>query len=286
LGARFRIRLPLTLSIVEAMLLTAGGTLYAVPHGTALAVARVERARLTAGGDISIRYQDEDYRVLSLVSVLEARGSRCPHRPPPNRRWLPVLLVHAKEQRLALQVDSLIGSQRVMVKPIGPPLGALRWLSGGTLLPDGRVALLLDLTAVLRGGALPGSREGDGTLRMLLVNPSATATRLADALRGRTGVHLQTARGDAQVQERMQRALPDLILLDGDAPDEDAMDIAGRLRADERLQQVPILLVIGEADAALQGKALAAGIDRVLVAPVDEALLTAEVDTLLRAPRP
>jgi chemosensory pili system protein ChpA (sensor histidine kinase/response regulator) len=285
LGVSFTIRLPLTLSIVEALLLTAGGTLYAVPHGSALAVARVERERLAAGGEVSVRYGGEDYQVRSLVASLEAQGGRPSRRPLPKRRWLPVLLVRAGSQRIALQVDSLIGSQRVMIKPIGPPLGALRWLSGGTLLADGRVALLLDVMALLRQGAPPGSAVAGGTPRLLLMKPSAAARRLADVLRQRIALHVRTAGSHAQAQDLLRRALPDLVILDADTSGAQVLDVADRLRADQRLQQVPIVLIAAEADAALQAQALAAGIDRVLVQPLDEDMLATELEALLRVQR-
>lgn len=285
-GVSFKIRLPLTLSIAEALLMTAGGTLYAVPHGTILAVARVPREQVVAGGEVSVRYQDEDYRVLSLADTLEARGKRLLRRAPPNRRWLPVLLVQAGSDRVAVQVDTLIGSQRVMIKPIGPPLGALRWLNGGTLLADGRVALLLDLTAVLRADAAGDAGPREHSLRLLLMNPGTAAQRLGGTLRARTALHMRTARNETQAQELIDRAMPDLVLLDAAADDADPVALARRLRADERLARVPVLLVADDADAALQAEACAAGIDRVLVEPVDEDALVAGIETLLRASRP
>jgi chemosensory pili system protein ChpA (sensor histidine kinase/response regulator) len=75
-----------------------------------------------------------------------------------ERLWLPLLLVRTAEQRLALQVDSLIGTQRIVVKPLESQLSGVRWLNGETILPDGRVATILDLLALARSTAAQAYR--------------------------------------------------------------------------------------------------------------------------------
>ena len=67
--------------------------------------------------------------------------------------WLPFHLVRTAEQRLALQVDSLIGTQRIVVNPVESKLSG--GLNGGTILPDGRVATILYLLALARSPAVP-----------------------------------------------------------------------------------------------------------------------------------
>ncbi|HYN77031.1 MAG TPA: ATP-binding protein, partial [Lamprocystis sp. (in: g-proteobacteria)] len=151
LGTSVSIRLPLTRAILNVFLVGVGDQTYAVPHATVEGAARIGRDDLAAiyqGQRRDFEHNGHTYRVAHLGGLLDSQG------PPVlgERRWLPLLLAHLGEQRVALQVDTLTESTRVIVKPLAGPLAALHWLAGGTILPDGRVALILDPLALLRGG--------------------------------------------------------------------------------------------------------------------------------------
>lgn len=290
-GVAFSVRLPLTLSLVDALLVNAGGSLFALPHASLLAVARVERARLVeaqADQPISVGYRDNLYRVVSLAAVLHSGhpGGGSGRRPPPlpRRRWLPVVLVHAAGQRVAFQIDGLAGSQRVMVKPIGPPLGALRWLLGGTLLADGRVALLLDLLALIRVGALADAPPLPGPTRprrLLAVGESPLLRRCARGLLGRDDLKVMTATDGDEMHLLLRRELPDLLLLEAGVDAGDGLALAERVRRDARLRQVPIIMLAALDDDSVRDHALGLGVDRLLVAPFDDAALGAEIAAVL-----
>jgi len=225
-GARFSVRLPLTLSIVEALLVSAADTLLAVPHGTALAVARVERERLIAG-DALVTYRGEVFPVEPIERALNPGAVPT----PPQQRWLPVLLVAAGAERVAFQVDLLLESQRVVVKPLGPPLAALRWLSGGTVLPDGRVALLADLPALLRALRQPqAASPADTRPRVLVVDDSETVRRVAQRLLARENMAVTTARDGIEAQVMLRSRQPDLLLVDLDMPRLDGFQVIARAR--------------------------------------------------------
>jgi chemosensory pili system protein ChpA (sensor histidine kinase/response regulator) len=156
-GAAFTMRLPLTLAMIDALLVTLGDVTYAVPHASIEGVARIPRADLDqcySSLTQEFTYLGEDYRIMHLAGLLD------PDTMPDlgERLWLPLLLVRTAEQRLALQVESLIGTQRIVVKPLESQFSGVRWLNGETILPDGRVATILDLLALARSTAAQAYR--------------------------------------------------------------------------------------------------------------------------------
>jgi chemosensory pili system protein ChpA (sensor histidine kinase/response regulator) len=275
---RFRIRLPLTLSIVEVLLVSAADTLLAVPHGTALAVARVAREQLIAG-DAAVEYRGEHFPVEPMERALNPGAVPS----PPQQRWLPVLLVATGAERAALQVDALLETQRVMVKPIGPPLAALRWLSGGTVLPDGRVALLADLPALLRllrqqrAGEVPRERRPV----VLVVDDSETVRRVAQRLLARENMEVVTARDGVEAQVMLRRRQPDLLLVDLDMPRLNGLELTRWVRGSDDLRRLPVIMITSMVGDAERAQALAAGVDRFVAKPFAEEELLAQIEALL-----
>jgi chemosensory pili system protein ChpA (sensor histidine kinase/response regulator) len=276
-GARFSVRLPLTLSIVEALLVSAADTLLAVPHGTALAVARVERERLIAG-DALVTYRGEVFPVEPIERALNPGAVPT----PPQQRWLPVLLVAAGAERVAFQVDLLLESQRVVVKPLGPPLAALRWLSGGTVLPDGRVALLADLPALLRALRQPqAASPADTRPRVLVVDDSETVRRVAQRLLARENMAVTTARDGIEAQVMLRSRQPDLLLVDLDMPRMNGLELTRWVRDSDDLRRLPIIMITSMAADPQRAEALAAGVDRFVAKPFAEDELMAQIESLL-----
>jgi chemosensory pili system protein ChpA (sensor histidine kinase/response regulator) len=276
-GARFRVRLPLTLSIVEALLVSAADTLLAIPHGTALAVARVAREQLNAG-DAVVEYRGERFPVEPIEHALNPTGAPS----PPQQRWLPVLLVAAGTERVAFQVDAVLDTQRVMVKPIGPPLAALRWLSGGTVLPDGRVALLADLPALLR--ALRQRRTEAPVERrpvVLVVDDSETVRRVAQRLLARENMEVLSARDGVEAQVMLRRREPDLLLVDLDMPRMNGLELTRWVRGSDELRRLPVIMITSMVGDAERAEALAAGVDRFVTKPFAEDELLAQIESLL-----
>ena len=153
-GTSFTIRLPFTLAITDSLLVTLGDEIYAVPHSSMDGVVRIsldELRAIYAGEQEVFRYGDRDYSVRYLGSML---GTQVPHLDE-ALRWLPLLLVRSGEHRVAIQVDGLLGNRQIVVKSIGAQLSTVRWFTGGTILADGQIALILDVNSLVRMDSAP-----------------------------------------------------------------------------------------------------------------------------------
>lgn len=286
-GAHFTIRLPLTLAIIEAFLVSAGDNIYAVPHSTVEGVARISRDQLSGilqGKATSFSHREQTYKVVSLVSVLD------PAQEPElgERRWLPLLLARVGEQRVALHVDALIESQRILVKPLGPQLAGVRWLSGGTILPDGRVAMILDALALLRSGAVQNYRPVETASEVaeqptcvLVVDDSLTVRRVTSRLLRRQNIEVLTAKDGVEALTLLDERTPDLLLLDIEMPRMDGYELTRHIRRSERLRHLPIIMITSRTNTKHRDYAMQLGVDRYLGKPYQESELLSEIHSLL-----
>ncbi len=140
IGTRFTIRIPLTLSIVESLLISSAGRTFALPVLSIRRISEVTAEDLTASGSRLFASLDgEPLRVLAL-SELFGDASRS------DGAEQFFLIEHASGKgHFAIAAEQIIGRQDVVVKSLGDFVGRIPGISGGTILGDGRVALLLDV---------------------------------------------------------------------------------------------------------------------------------------------
>lgn len=287
-GARFTIRLPLTLAIIDAFLVSVGDTVYAVPHSTVEGLARINREELLAiYADPTKTYtvRGHRYRVAYLGQALETNG---PEPELGERRWLPVLLARIGDQRVALQADTLLESQRILVKPLGPQLAGVRWLSGGTILPDGRVALILDALALVRSGAireqapvLISPEPASESVCVMVVDDSLTVRRVTSRLLRRQNMEVLTAKDGVEALTLLDERIPDVVLLDVEMPRMDGYELTRHIRRSERLKDLPIIMITSRTGAKHRDYATQLGVNRYLGKPYQESQLLEEIGALV-----
>jgi len=287
-GARFTIRLPLTLAIIDAFLVSVGETVYAVPHSTVEGVARISRDELLAiyaEPTKTYTVRGQGYRVAYLGQALETNG---PEPELGERRWLPILLARIGDQRVALQADTLLESQRILVKPLGPQLAGVRWLSGGTILPDGRVALILDALALVRSGAIREQAQvqiapepATESVCVMVVDDSLTVRRVTKRLLQRQNMEVMTAKDGVEALTLLDERIPDVVLLDVEMPRMDGYELTRHIRRSERFKHLPIIMITSRTGAKHRDYATQLGVNRYLGKPYQEAQLLEEINALI-----
>jgi two-component system chemotaxis sensor kinase CheA len=138
-GTTAQIRLPLTLAIVSTLLVEAAGHPYALPLDRVEQTLRLDAdvVRSVAGRRV-LSLRDG---VLPLCAAADALGA-----PSDDERF--AVIVRSGERRLALAVDSLLGQRELVTRPLPPSIGTHAGLSGGAVLADGTIALIVDCDAV------------------------------------------------------------------------------------------------------------------------------------------
>lgn len=145
-GSRFFLRLPLTLAIVQALLVRVGGGIFALPLSSVTETLRVPVA------DIQRLQQQEAILLRGKVLPIVRCSSlfHCESEVPANARDILVVAVKVGERQVGLAVDRLLGEQEVVIKSLGELIGDVPGLSSAAILGDGSVALIVDVPALVQ----------------------------------------------------------------------------------------------------------------------------------------
>ncbi len=141
-GTRFIIRLPLTLSIIKALLVEVGNELYAIPLSSVREVVEISSNNIEMLGNkevVSLR--GELMPFIRLHNILDIDTGSIPDN-------MTVIIVKKGDRSAALLVNSLIGQQDIVIKTLGKYLSGVKIFSGATILGDGSIALILDINNI------------------------------------------------------------------------------------------------------------------------------------------
>jgi two-component system chemotaxis sensor kinase CheA len=265
-GTRVSLLLPLTLALLDAMLVERGGQPFALPLASVLEVLRVE-ATLALGGRESVALRGEPIPLVDLAQAVGAGAAAPPSAPP-------ALVVAATRGRLALVCDRLLGEQRVVVKPLGTLMARVRGYLGAAILGDGRIALILDAAALDReaaGRAAPTpqaepaaaeAREPPTAPTILVVEDSFTVRELQRSILEAAGYRVETARDGAEGWQRVRRDGDiALVVTDVEMPHMDGFALVEAIRADAEHAALPVVIVTARGDDADRRRGLDAGAD-------------------------
>ncbi|CAM3882392.1 chemotaxis protein CheA [Cohnella lubricantis] len=144
-GTRFVIRLPLTLAIITGLLVQVSEKEFILPMSSVAEIIRTEASEIrTVNGNPVVKIRDQIVPIVWLHDAL-----RLP-RGEARRKQIPLVIVGRMEKRLALAVDDLLGNQEVVIKSLGTFIGQADGVSGATILGNGKVAMILDTTSILK----------------------------------------------------------------------------------------------------------------------------------------
>ncbi|WP_136515326.1 chemotaxis protein CheA [Geomonas edaphica] len=147
-GSEFILKLPLTLAIIQSLLVEVEGEVYSIPLASVIETMRVSKKEFhMIGGQEVLKLRDS---VLPLLRLQQAFGVSEVYS---ERDTCYVVIVGVAEKRIGLIVTRLLGQQEVAIKSLGKFLANLPGIGGSTIMGDGRVALIVDPIGLVGGGA-------------------------------------------------------------------------------------------------------------------------------------
>jgi chemosensory pili system protein ChpA (sensor histidine kinase/response regulator) len=293
-GTQFNIRLPLTLSVTQALIVSVQGQQYALPLGAVNAGERIrvkDIKTLLESEQPAYVHDNEEYDFIPLASLLDISLKL----PEQDDAQLPLLLFRSGETRLAFLIDAVKGNREIVIKPIGKQLAHIRVLNGATILGDGRVIFILDLptlTEVAREKRLNNDSDAETLahdleriqhrpLTAMVVDDSITVRKATSNLLVRLGFEVATAKDGVDALSQLQVAQPDIILLDVEMPRMDGFEFASMVRNNVEFRHLPIIMITSRTGEKHRERAKDIGVNAYLGKPFQEDLLVEHMKNLL-----
>lgn len=287
-GTMFVFRVPFTVSMNRALLVSTGGETLAIPLDSIEGIVRVSPFEIEQyyGNDADdFFYAGQKYDFNYLGQLINGSSY---HSNPDLVAALPVLLVRGGDKYYALQVDRLIGSREIVVKSLGAQFANVEGIAGATVLGDGSVVMITDLVALVRAEnsgvsnnnvvSIEKTREH---LVAMVVDDSVTVRKVTSRLLERRGMDVVTAKDGLDAMQQLEEVKPDFILLDIEMPRMDGFEVITRIRNDAALANIPIIMITSRTGDKHKNRALDLGANAYLGKPYQEAILFDAINDVL-----
>lgn len=288
-GCLFHLELPLTLSVVRALVVTIGGEAYAFPLAQIERMLRLPRSAIVQlEGRQHFWLEDEHVGLISAAQLL-----RCNEKQGDDDS-IPIVLIRDREQYHGLAVEAFLGEFTLVLMPLDGRLGKVRDVAAGALLHDGTPVLILDVDDLLNSVSklldtghlerVDHASHARQTVskRVLVVDDSLTVRELERKLLLSRGYQVSVAVDGMDGWNALRAETFDLLITDIDMPRMDGIELVTLVRQDPRLRSLPVMVVSYKDREEDRRRGLEAGADYYLAKASfhDEALLDA-VQTLI-----
>jgi two-component system sensor histidine kinase and response regulator WspE len=247
----FTLQLPITMSVIRALLVDVGGEPYAFP------LTRIDRILFCQHADIRTnegrQYFDRDGVSIGLVlasQILETAAVATPPDP------LPVVVISDRGQQFGMIVDAFLGERDLEVRPLDPRLGKVQDVNSASLLENGDPVLIVDVEDLVRSidNVLMGRRlsrveferlaeQARQRKRILVVDDSITVRELERQLLQARGFAVDVAVDGMDGWNAVRGGHYDLVVTDVDMPRMDGIGLVGLIKGDPARRDIPIVIV-------------------------------------------
>ena len=294
-GLRVQLQLPLTLSVLRALLVEVAGEPYAIPLSQITRTLKLPTAAIEMlDGRPHIHFGDQKIGVLTAHQVLECGEAR------PSGGEFPIVVLEDRNTRYGLVVDRFLGERELVVQPLDSRLGKMRNISAAALMEDGAPVLILDVEDLVRSieklieeGALSKARPAlleslsGRPKRVLAVDDSLTVRELERKMLTARGYVTEVAIDGMDAWNAVRSGAYDLVITDVDMPRMDGIELAKKIKQDPQLKSLPVLIVSYKDREQDRVRGLEAGADYYLTKGSfdDESLVQAVVELIGEAAR-
>ena len=289
-GMRVQIQLPITLSVLRALLVEIAGEPYAIPLTQVARTLKLGSERIeTLEGRHHFLFDGQQVGLLSAHQVLECG------EPRPSGQELSVVVVGDRNARYGLVVDRFLGERELVVRPLDPRLGKVKDISAAALTEDGAPILILDVDDMIHSieklvsAGLIDKVQGQGLhfapkkqKRVLAVDDSLTVRELERKLLTSRGYFADVAVDGIDGWNAVRTGHYDLVVTDVDMPRMDGIELATLIKKDPGFKSLPVMIVSYKEGEEDRMRGLEAGADYYLTKGSfhDETLLQAVADLI------
>lgn len=292
-GSTFYLKLPLTLAIIQALLVEVAGETFAIPLASVVETVRITNEEIHSfEGREVLKLRD---RVLSLIRLDEAFAL-----DELEQDEIYVVVVALAEKQLGFIVDKLIGQEEIVIKSLGDYLGGNPGIAGATITGDGRVRLILDVAGVIevaqnmprrirntkklssnKRAAVQTASKKTNAVKVLICDDSSTDRKITKKiLEPQDWIETVEAPSGKDALSLLERDNSiDLIISDIMMPDMDGFRLARSIR--EKGYDIPIIAMSARMEPADRKKMNASGMNAFIQKPINQQLLLDKIDELI-----
>ncbi|MEG5160653.1 hybrid sensor histidine kinase/response regulator [Microcoleus sp. AT3-A2] len=296
-GTSFIIKLPLLLSITDALMVKTDHNKIAVPLDAVEEILHIKASEVhLAGNQPMLWWREEFIRLVRMQDLLEysVLPPDAPSPDPLTQDEIPVLVLASTEGMLAVAVERLIGQQEIVVKPLPPPLSKPRGVLGTTILGDGRVVNILDVDdlvgqpvvnssiAAVSGKLQEIPPSASKSPQILVVDDSYTIRQLLSLTLTRARYRVVQAKDGVDALEKLQNGLDcSLAIVDIEMPRMDGFELLRSIRSTERFAKIPVAMLTSRSGAKHRQMAMELGANQYFTKPYSEAQLLQAIPKLI-----
>jgi chemotaxis protein histidine kinase CheA len=267
-GSAFRLTLPMSVLSIRGLLMKTENCTYAVPIENVERVETIHRRDCgTRGGTmIHERPGQEPLRLSRLQSIMGGRGEA------KAEQWIIVIISH-EDAHLGLIVDQLLGENEFVTKRLPWNVKHVQGVNGAVILGDGSLAVVVDVpylfNATPPGESLPmpgiEASKIETAKKVLVVDDSLTHRTMTRTVLRVMGYEVAEAKDGEKAWELLQRQTFNLLVTDIQMPNLDGLQLTRRVRADQSLKYLPVILVSNLSSPDDLARGAAAGADEYII---------------------
>ncbi|WP_120886105.1 chemotaxis histidine kinase/response regulator CheAY2 [Helicobacter pylori] len=287
-GTTQKLKIPLTLAIIQALLVGVQEEYYAIPLSSVLETVRISQDEIyTVDGKSVLRLRDE---VLSLVrlsdifkvdAILESNSD------------VYVVIIGLADQKIGVIVDYLIGQEEVVIKSLGYYLKNTRGIAGATVRGDGKITLIVDvgammdmaksikvnITTLMNESENTKSKNSPSDYIVLAIDDSSTDRAIIRKCLKPLGITLLEATNGLEGLETLKNGdkIPDAILVDIEMPKMDGYTFASEVRKYNKFKNLPLIAVTSRVTKTDRMRGVESGMTEYITKPYSGEYLTTVV---------
>ncbi len=287
-GTTQKLKIPLTLAIIQALLVGVQEECYAIPLSSVLETVRISHDEIyTVDGKSVLRLRDE---VLSLVrlsdifkvdAILESNSD------------VYVVIIGLADQKIGVIVDYLIGQEEVVIKSLGYYLKNTRGIAGATVRGDGKITLIVDvgammdmaksikvnITTLMNESENTKSKNSPSDYVVLAIDDSSTDRAIIRKCLKPLGITLLEATNGLEGLEMLKNGdkIPDAILVDIEMPKMDGYTFASEVRKYNKFKNLPLIAVTSRVTKTDRMRGVESGMTEYITKPYSGEYLTTVV---------
>jgi len=275
-GTVIKLKIPLTLAIIQALLVGAQEEYYAIPLASVLETVRIPLDEIyTIEGKNVLRLRDE---VLSLVRLSDIFGVKQVYEGAEHTY---VVVIGLAESKLGVVVDTLVGQEEIVIKSLGDYLQGIEGIAGATIRGDGRVTLIIDVAALMnlaKGITVDIRASSETAVKtktqpsdyvVLAVDDSAMDRNIMKKSMEPIGVKVIEASNGQEALNMLKSAeySIDAVLIDIEMPRMDGYTLAGEIRKYSKYKNLPLIAVTSRTSKSDRLRGVESGMSEYITKP-------------------